>query len=69
MTNEGYKIPEGDWFNYLSSPHSTAEILMYTALSLILWNNTCWLYVYGWILANQVIFIIVFDFLFLFFSD
>ncbi|XP_008191881.1 polyprenol reductase isoform X2 [Tribolium castaneum] len=54
VVDQGYRLPEGDWFNYLSSPHSTAEIIMYTALTLLLAKNTSWLYVYAWILSNQI---------------
>jgi 3-oxo-5-alpha-steroid 4-dehydrogenase 3 len=54
VVNQNYKIPEGDWFKYLSSPHSTAEIIMYTALTLLLFNSVSWWYVYAWILSNQV---------------
>ncbi|XP_044255995.1 polyprenol reductase-like [Tribolium madens] len=54
VVDQGYKLPEGDWFNYLSSPHSTAEIIMYTALTLLLAKNSSWLYVYAWILSNQI---------------
>ena len=54
VVSQSYKIPEGDWFNYLSSPHSVAEIIMYTALTLLLANNTGWWYVYAWVLSNQV---------------
>ena len=32
--NERYAIPEGDWFNYVGSPHYTAEILIYLSLFL-----------------------------------
>lgn len=32
--NERYAIPKGDWFDYVSSPHYTAEILIYLSLFL-----------------------------------
>ncbi|XP_019849821.1 PREDICTED: polyprenol reductase-like [Amphimedon queenslandica] len=35
--NERYAIPKGDWFDHVSSPHYTAEILIY--LSLLLCSN------------------------------
>lgn len=53
VTNE-YKLPEGDWFNYLSAPHQTAEILMYACLMWLLWHNITWFYIFTWVLSNQV---------------
>lgn len=38
-----YKIPYGDWFNYVSSPHYLAEILIYIAL-LMTMNGHCTLW-------------------------
>lgn len=53
ITNE-HKLPFGDWFEYLSSPPQVAEILMYTSITLILYKNTTWWYVYMWVIVNQV---------------
>lgn len=49
-----YKIPKGDWFKYLTSPHMTTEIMMYTILSCFLWNNTSWRFIYLLVITNQV---------------
>ncbi|KAF2900043.1 hypothetical protein ILUMI_06147 [Ignelater luminosus] len=49
-----HKLPCGDWFEYVSSPHLLAEILMYFALTVILRNNVTWLYIFAWVLSNQV---------------
>lgn len=49
-----HKIPKGDWFEYVSSPHLTAEIIMYFSLTLILWRNVTWRFIFGWVLSNQV---------------
>lgn len=54
VVTEAHKLPYGDWFTYVSSPHSLAEILMYFALTLILWGNVTWLFVFIWVLTNQV---------------
>ncbi|XP_059490244.1 polyprenol reductase [Neocloeon triangulifer] len=49
-----HRIPEGDWFEAVSSPHLLAEILMYLTLTMLLWNNTCWLFILVWVLVNQI---------------
>jgi len=36
----GYSIPTGDWFEFSSSPHYLAEMLIYTALFLITFTPT-----------------------------
>lgn len=53
VVSQEHKIPYGGLFQYLSSPHFTAEILMYFALAIILWGNTTWLYVFMWVFCNQ----------------
>ena len=32
---KAYKIPHGDWFKFVSSPHYFAEILIYTSFNII----------------------------------
>lgn len=54
VVSQKYQLPKGDWFDYLSSPHSTAEIIMYFSLSIILWGNITWLIIFFWVLTNQV---------------
>lgn len=49
-----YKLPIGDWFEYVSSPHCSAEILMYFALTILLWKSSTWWYVMLWVLSNQI---------------
>jgi 3-oxo-5-alpha-steroid 4-dehydrogenase 3 len=53
MTLE-HKVPHGDWFELVSSPHNLAEILMYLALTFILWGSNTWPFVFLWVLSNQV---------------
>ncbi|XP_050298626.1 polyprenol reductase [Anthonomus grandis grandis] len=53
VTHE-YKLPQGDWFEYLSCPHQTAEIIMYSCLMWILWYNITWSFIFIWVVANQV---------------
>jgi 3-oxo-5-alpha-steroid 4-dehydrogenase 3 len=54
IVTESYKLPQGDWFNYLSSPHYTSEIIMYTCLWEILGIRHGWWCVYALVLTNQV---------------
>lgn len=54
VVTSAHKVPQGDWFNYISSPHLAAEILMYFSLTVILWNNVTWRFIFGWVLSNQV---------------
>lgn len=54
VVSSGYKVPQGDWFDYVSTPHQLAEILMYLALTILLYGNVTWWFVFGWVLSNQV---------------
>ncbi|RZC41260.1 polyprenol reductase-like [Asbolus verrucosus] len=54
IVNQNYDIPQGDWFDYFSSPHLIAEVIMYTGLTLLLSDNTTWWYVYAWVVSGQV---------------
>ncbi|KAF5279009.1 hypothetical protein FQA39_LY05687 [Lamprigera yunnana] len=54
VVTEAHKLPQGDWFNYVSSPHGLAEILMYLALTIILWGSITWIFIFAWVLCNQV---------------
>ncbi|KAH6810497.1 3-oxo-5-alpha-steroid 4-dehydrogenase family protein [Perilla frutescens var. hirtella] len=48
-----YAIPEGDWFEYVSSPHYLAEIVIYCGLAIAsgVSDITIWLVV-GFVVAN-----------------
>lgn len=54
IVSDAHKLPQGDWFNVLSSPHQTAEILMYFSITILLWYNITWFFVFTWVLSNQV---------------
>ncbi|XP_018336693.1 polyprenol reductase isoform X2 [Agrilus planipennis] len=54
VITQKHRLPEGDWFNYVASPHLLAEILMYISLTMILWQNTSWLFISAWVLVNQI---------------
>ncbi|XP_066992095.2 polyprenol reductase isoform X2 [Anabrus simplex] len=47
-------IPRGDWFELVSTPHLFAEILMYLALTCVLWGASTWPAVFAWVFCNQV---------------
>ncbi|XP_075212268.1 polyprenal reductase [Lycorma delicatula] len=47
-------LPQGDLFEFVSSPHLLCEMLMYFGLWLILWGNSVWPYVFFWVLSNQM---------------
>ncbi|KAG1649592.1 Syntaxin-6 [Nymphon striatum] len=50
-----YKIPHGDWFDYVSNPHFTAEIIIYSALCLITNKFTIvWSLLLSWVVIGQV---------------
>ncbi|XP_066253784.1 polyprenol reductase [Euwallacea similis] len=53
IINNEYKLPKGDWFDYLTSPHQTTEIVMYCCIAWILWSNT-WFFVGAWVFTNQI---------------
>ncbi|KAG5882537.1 hypothetical protein JTB14_038148 [Gonioctena quinquepunctata] len=53
VTSE-HKLPQGGMFEYLSAPHQTAEILMYLSITILLWYNITWFFVFTWVLSNQV---------------
>ncbi|KAH7853193.1 hypothetical protein Vadar_034555 [Vaccinium darrowii] len=50
-----YVIPDGDWFNYVSSPHYLAEIVIYAGLLVASGGTdlTIWL-LFGFVVANLV---------------
>lgn len=54
VISEKHLLPQGGLFNYLSSPHMSCEILMYTCLTYILRGNSTWLFVYAWVFTNQI---------------
>ncbi|XP_068086480.1 polyprenol reductase-like [Anabrus simplex] len=47
-------IPRGDWFELVSSPHMLAEIMVYMALTCVLWGSTIWPAIFVWVFCNQV---------------
>ncbi|KAL2739779.1 polyprenol reductase-like [Vespula maculifrons] len=51
---DGYKVPHGGLFEYLSAPLQFTEILMYLMLSIILWQSNTFHYITFWVVINQV---------------
>ncbi|CAH0392113.1 unnamed protein product [Bemisia tabaci] len=49
-----HKMPKGDLFEVVSSPHFFCEMVMYLALTIILWGHCTWPYVFFWVLCNQL---------------
>ncbi|CAB3360801.1 Hypothetical predicted protein [Cloeon dipterum] len=49
-----HQIPVGDWFEAVSSPHLLAETMMYICLTILLWPNSCWMFILVWVLTNQI---------------
>uniref|UniRef100_U5EHQ2 Polyprenal reductase n=1 Tax=Corethrella appendiculata TaxID=1370023 RepID=U5EHQ2_9DIPT len=54
VVTEEHKLPVGGYFEKISSPHMFFEILMYVALYGILCENTSWIWIFIWVLTNQV---------------
>ncbi|XP_014607358.1 PREDICTED: polyprenol reductase [Polistes canadensis] len=51
---DGYKVPHGGLFEYLSSPLQLTEIIIYLSVSVILWQSNTFHYVTLWVILNQV---------------
>lgn len=49
-----HTIPYGGMFDYVSSPHLLAEVVMYFSLTCLLWGASTWPWVFLWVLSNQV---------------
>lgn len=47
-------MPMGGYFDFVSAPHMLFEILMYTCLTVALLGNTSWLFVFVWVVTNQI---------------
>lgn len=53
VVTEEHGIPRGRLFVYVSSPHRMCEVIMYTALVILLPTKT-FACIYLWVLGNQV---------------
>lgn len=54
VTTEKHLLPSGGWFKYVTSPHMTAEVLMYIILGALLFQNTSYVWVIIWVASNQM---------------
>ncbi|XP_031634805.1 polyprenol reductase-like [Contarinia nasturtii] len=54
VITEKHLMPQGGFFDFVSSPHMFFEVLMYTALTVILIGNTSWIWVFLWVIGNQI---------------
>ncbi|KAM3968208.1 polyprenal reductase [Aphomia sociella] len=53
VVTEDHRVPNGRFFNYVSSPHRMCEIIMYTVLLLLVPTKTFFC-IYLWVLGNQI---------------
>ncbi|RVE52905.1 hypothetical protein evm_002382 [Chilo suppressalis] len=53
VITEDHRVPNGRLFHYVSSPHRMCEVILYTALLLLIPTRTFFC-IYLWVLANQV---------------
>ncbi|RKP05234.1 3-oxo-5-alpha-steroid 4-dehydrogenase, partial [Thamnocephalis sphaerospora] len=51
-TDTAYRVPHGDWFHHMSSPHYFAELLIYTALAIVLRMPPVWCCLLVWVTVN-----------------
>lgn len=55
VVTTNHKIPRGGWFEVVSCPHYFSEIMVYNALTLILWRpNLTWWLMMAWTWSNQI---------------
>lgn len=48
-----YSVPQGDWFEFVSSPHYLAEIIIYSGVGVFMCaDNTSWWFVLAFVIAN-----------------
>lgn len=54
VATEKHLLPTGGWFELVSSPHMTSEVLMYILLGVLLFQNTSYKWVIVWVVTNQL---------------
>ncbi|CAD7082377.1 unnamed protein product [Hermetia illucens] len=54
VVTEDHLMPQGGWFEDVSSPHMLFEVLMYVALMLLMPYSVTMRYAALWVLSNQV---------------
>ena len=54
VATESHLLPQGGFFNLISSPHMFFEVVMYVVLWGLLAQSTTWRFVVIWVISNQV---------------
>lgn len=54
VVTEKHLMPDGGFFDFVSSPHMFFEIMMYTTLTVILAGNSSWWFAFLWVVSNQI---------------
>lgn len=54
IVTEKHLMPDGGFFDFVSSPHMFFEMLMYCTLTVMLANNSSWWFVFLWVVSNQM---------------
>jgi len=55
IVSTGYKIPRGDWFEYVSCPHYFSECLIYLSICMVLGGfNYTWWWLTSYVCLTQV---------------
>lgn len=54
VVTEKHLMPQGGFFDFVSAPHMLFEVLMYFALTIILAGHTSFIWVFLWVICNQM---------------
>jgi 3-oxo-5-alpha-steroid 4-dehydrogenase 3 len=54
VITESHVLPQGGWFQYVSSPHMFTEVAMYIILYVVLFKNSTYIYCLFWVVSNQI---------------
>lgn len=54
VVTEKHLMPDGGFFDFVSTPHMFFEVLMYFTLTVILASNSSWWWVFLWVVSNQI---------------
>ncbi|XP_004706387.2 polyprenol reductase, partial [Echinops telfairi] len=56
VIHSNHRIPSGDWFEYVSSPHHLAELMIYLSLAVTFgFRNVTWWLVVAYVLFSQAL--------------
>lgn len=54
VVTEKHLLPKGELFEVVSSPHMMFEVIMYAALAILTMPNWSMIWVFLWVLCNQI---------------